>query len=39
MITRSPEQYNDANITLQKNRDISEYGGSIVVFDDMLEYN
>ena len=36
-ITRSPEQYNDEINT--EFRDISDYEGSFVVIDDMLNYN
>ena len=37
--TKSPEQYNDEINTEEKFRKKSEIEGSIVVFDEMLDYN
>ena len=39
MITRSPEQYNDNFNIEEKIREIGEYEGGIVIFDDMLDCN
>ena len=37
-VTKSPEQYNDELFTEETIRDISQYEGTIIVFDDILEY-
>ena len=39
VITRSPEQYNDGLNSEEKVRNLSEYEGTVVVFDDVINHN